>query len=248
MKRDTGWKRVGKWYDELVSKNGHAYHERVIFPALKKWYAFKKTDAVLDLGCGQGILARQLPPGIDYLGIDASQPLIRRGKKYSKHRFMVADVTEPLHLEQRNFSHVFIILALQNMQRGERAILNGADHLRRRGKLILVLNHPCFRIARQSSWGVDQGKNLQYRRLDRYRSPMEIPIRIRPSRKEESEKTFSYHHPLSAYAEWMVRAGLSITRLEEWHCHKSSTGKRATMENRAREEFPLFLALEGTIR
>lgn len=247
MKKDTSWKQVGKWYDEIVSKGGHTYHKEVIFPELKKWYSFKKTDAILDLGCGQGILARELPKGVDYLGIDAAKPLIQKAKEYSKHRFMVGDVTKPLNLEKKDFSHVFIILALQNMEEGEKAILNGTKHLRKGGKLILILNHPCFRIPRQTSWGVDEGKKLQYRRIDRYFSPLEIPIQMHPSQKEKSEKTFSYHHSISTYVEWMIKNGLAVTKLEEWCSHKQSTGKWAKMENRAREEFPLFLAMEGTI-
>ena len=248
MKKDTSWKQVGRWYDEIVSKEGHIYHKEVIFPELKKWYQFNEDDAILDLGCGQGVLARELPKGISYLGIDAAKFLIQKAKGYSKHRFFVGDVTKPLNLERNDFSHVFIILALQNMEEGEKAIINGAKHLRKGGKLILILNHPCYRIPRQSSWGIDEEKKMQYRRINRYYTPMEIPIQMHPSQKEKSEKTFSYHHPISTYIEWMIKGGFTLTKLEEWRSHKSSMGKWAKMENRAREEFPLFLALEGTIR
>ncbi len=248
MRKDTAWSRVGKWYDEIVSRRGHTYHQEVIFPELKKWYKFKRSDAILDLGCGQGILARELPKGVGYVGIDAAKPLIQKAKRYSNHQFSVGDVCKPLKIEKKDFSHAFIILALQNMNEGEKAIANGAKHLRKGGKLILVLNHPCYRIPRQSSWGTDKGKKLQYRRVDRYLSTLEIPIQMHPSQKEKSEKTFSYHHPISTYVQWMVKEGFSVTKLEEWRSHKSSNGKQAKMENRAREEFPLFLAIEGTIR
>jgi ubiquinone/menaquinone biosynthesis C-methylase UbiE len=247
MQKDTSWKEVGKWYDEIVSKGGHTFHQEVIFPELRKWVKFKEGDAILDLGCGQGVLAREFAEKIPYVGIDAAKPLIQKAKSYSKHPFYVGDVTKPLKIDKKDFSHIFIILALQNMEEGEKAIENGAKHLRKGGKIILVLNHPCYRIPRQSCWGIDEGKKLQYRRIDRYLSPLEIPIQMHPSKQESSEKTFSYHHPLSTYVKWMVRAGFSITRMEEWHSHKSSTGKLAKMENRAREEFPLFLAIEGTI-
>jgi len=158
MKKETSWKQVGSWYDALISKSGHTYHKEVIFPELKKWYQFKKTDAILDLGCGQRVLARQLPKGINYIGIDAAQPLIEKAKIRSKHQFLVADATKPLPIKKNDFSHVFIILALQNMKEGENAIFNGAKHLRKGGKLIVILNHPCFRIPRQSSWGIDERK------------------------------------------------------------------------------------------
>ncbi|MCB1110690.1 MAG: class I SAM-dependent methyltransferase [Chlamydiia bacterium] len=247
MKHNTSWKQVGKWYDEIVSKEGHTYHKEVIFPALKRWLSFKEGDAVLDLGCGQGILARQLPKKIDYLGIDLAKPLIEKAQSYTHHSFKVGDATAPLSLSKKDFSHVTFILSLQNMKQGNLAIQNGAHHLRKRGKLILVLNHPCYRIPRQSSWGIDEEKKLQYRRVDRYLSPLEIPIQMHPSQKEKSVTTFSYHHPLSTYVDWMTEAGFAITRIEEWHSPKTSTGKKAKMEDRARKEFPLFLALEGTI-
>lgn len=246
MRKDTSWKQVGKWYDEIVSKGGHTYHQEVIFPKLKEWHRFQKGDAVLDLGCGQGILARQLPKGVSYLGIDLAKPLIEKAKGYSNHSFKVGNVSEPLGIDKKDFSHVYIILALQNMERGDEAIKNGLDHLKVGGKITLVLNHPCFRIPRQSAWGIDEGKKLQYRRVDRYLSPLEIPIQMHPSQKEKSEKTFSYHYPLSTYVDWLRQGGATVTRLEEWHSPKTSTGKFAKMENRARAEFPLFLALEGT--
>ena len=244
--KDTSWKQVGKWYDDVVSKEGHTYHQEVIFPALKKWITFEEGDSVLDLGCGQGVFARQLPKGIAYQGIDLAKPLIQKAKGYSNHKFQVGDATKPLKISKKDFSHVLMILSLQNMEMGKDAVINGAHHLKVGGKCIIVLNHPCYRIPRQSSWGVDEAKKLQYRRVDRYLSPLEIPIQMHPSKKEKSEKTYSYHNPLSTYVSWMVNAGFSVTRMEEWHSTKISSGGKAKMENRARKEFPLFLALEGT--
>lgn len=63
----------------------------------------------------------------------------------------MGDVTKPLKIDKKDFSHAFVILALQNMEEGEKAIQNGAKHLRKGGKLFVVLNHPCYRIPRQSS-------------------------------------------------------------------------------------------------
>jgi len=39
--------------------------------------------------------------------------------------------------------------------------------------------------------------------------------------------------------------GLIVQDLEEWRSEKKSVGKWAKMEDRAREEFPLFLAVLG---
>lgn len=246
-RKDTSWKQVGKWYDQLVSEGGHYYHEEVIFPKLLKWVKFKKGESLLDLGCGQGVLARKLPKEMEYMGLDAAKSLIDQAKKYSKHSFLVRDVTQPLEIEKKDFDYAAIILALQNMEKPEAALKEAAAHLKSGGKLFLVLNHPCYRIPRQSSWGIDEGKKLQYRRIDRYMTPMEIPIQMHPGVKQ-SEQTFSYHHPISAITTWLVECGFVMTRLEEWCSNKSSIGKNAKMENRARKEFPLFLAIESKLR
>jgi ubiquinone/menaquinone biosynthesis C-methylase UbiE len=201
---------------------------------------------VADLACGQGVLARNLPQGVAYVGIDASPSLIKsaeRNKHHSNQRFLTADLTKPLPLKEDDFSHATIILALQNISEPQTVLQNASRLLSKGGKLLIVLSHPCFRIPRQSSWQVDEEKKLQYRRLDRYLSPLKIPIQTHPSQGEDSPGTWSYHHPLSSYSLWLKECGFMIELLEEWCSDKKSVGKTATMENRCREEFPLFLAI-----
>jgi hypothetical protein len=106
-----------------------------------------------------------------------------------------------------------------------------------------VLNHPCFRIPRQSSWGVDLEKKIQYRRIDRYFSSMKIPIQSHPSKGAQSSHTSSFHHSLSRYVQWLKQTGFVIETMDEWCSDKKSTGKHAKMEDTSRAEFPLFLAI-----
>ena len=247
MDKKKSWNSVSKWYDELVSSSGHFYHQNVIFPNLNKWYNFTSSDKVLDLACGQGVLSRHIPNKTFYLGIDISSALINSAKKYNSSQFIKADVTAPLKIDAQNFSHAFIILALQNMKNGYEAIKNCALKLKKTGKLIIVLNHPCFRIPRQSNWQIDEKKHSQQRVLDRYMSSMEIPINMNPGLSKANNKTYSYHHPLSIYMDWLHKEKFAITRLEEWCCPKNSDGKWSKRENRARKEFPLFLAIEAVL-
>jgi ubiquinone/menaquinone biosynthesis C-methylase UbiE len=233
-----------KSYDKTVGATGHYYHQSLILPKALELLNLRKANlSLLDLGCGQGVLARHLPEKVDYLGIDASTSLVRAARKYSKHKFMTADVSKPLDLEKKDFTHATLILALQNIKDPLPVLTNAANHLKQGAKLLIVLNHPCFRIPRQSSWGIDEGKKLQYRRVDRYFSPLEISIQMRPSQNEQSAETQSYHYPLSSYCAWLKEAGFCIELIEEWCSDKKSMGKMATMENRARQEFPLFLTL-----
>ena len=48
------------------------------------------------------------------------------------------------------------------------------------------------------------------------------------------------------YFKQLQKAGFLVSRLEEWVSHKTSeAGPREAAENRARNEFPLFLFLEA---
>lgn len=247
MKKDTSWEKVDKWYNTSVGEKGHYYHQQIIFPKLLKILKQKKIGSILDLGCGQGVFARMLPKNILYTGVDLSPSLIKAAKsmvaKDCEHQFFVGDVTKELSLESKDFDLATMILCLQNMHDQKAAIQNAGKFVKKNGYLAIVLNHPCFRIPRQSSWQIDQAKKIQYRRIDRYMSPLEIPIEAHPGKKDTSTNTWTFHHPLSAYFLWLSQAGFSVTLLEEWCSNKESVGGAAKMENRARDEFPLFLTL-----
>lgn len=245
---DTSWEKGASWYDSLTTKTGHYYHSTVIFPKLKQLMEIGKTKDpfVLDIGCGQGALARALLRQVPYLGLDNSETLLSLAKKHQenpRHAFMLQDATQGYTLNQK-FSHAIFLLSLQNMKDQEIALNRAASHLRPSGKLILVLNHPCFRIPRQSSWGIDLQQKIQYRRLNKYSSSMEVPIEIHPGKKDAKENIlWTFHVSLARYFEYLNKSGLAMTELQEWYCPKMSRGKNAKMENNARKEFPLFLTI-----
>lgn len=242
----TSWNEVGKWYNEAVGQKGHYYHEHVIFPKLLPLLHLQPGYKLLDLGCGQGVLARQLPEGGEYWGIDAANSLISAAQKQGgRHQhFLLGDATKALSLKQKDFTHATCILALQNMEHGENAVKNAAHHLRVGGTFTIVLNHPAFRIPRQTSWETDPKNQMQYRRVNAYRQPQRIPITAHPG-KTQSPVTWSFHHPLQDYTTWLRQAGFAVTHLEEWISDKESEGKAAKAENRSRLEIPLFLCIHA---
>lgn len=246
----TSWEPVEKWYHDAVGEHGHYYHQHVVIPGVLRLLALDQAPhaSLLDLACGQGILGRQIPKQIAYTGIDISPSLVKaaqQGDRNPLHEYLVGDALKPLPTKKRDFSHAAIVLAIQNFEEPARALHNVAQHLIENGRLVIAMNHPCFRILRQSSWKVDDAQKVQYRRIDRYSSPMKFPIQAHPSKGKESSSTWSFHFPLAAYSRWLNQAGFVIDLIEEWHSNKVSTGKMAKMENRSREEIPLFLAIRA---
>jgi SAM-dependent methyltransferase len=244
----TAWQEVGKWYDETVGKQGHYYHQSLILPNVLKLLNFRPGEpaSLLDLACGQGVLSRHLPLDVSYVGVDAAAPLISAAKSYKKnplHHFVQADITKKMILPIPEYTHAALILALQNIEHPETVFKNTSHYLNSGAPFVIVINHPCFRIPRQSSWKVDAENKIQYRRIDRYMTAMKIPIQMHPGKGKESQQTWSFHHPLSAFSLWLKEAGFTIDLIEEWCSDKVSEGRAAKMENRSREEIPLFMAI-----
>lgn len=241
----TAWQGFGGWYHDLVGSKGHYYHQKIVLPGALRLMGLRPGSSLLDLACGQGILSRHLPKKVEYWGVDASTSLLEAARTGAnpKANFVSADITRALPIGKRDFSHASIILALQNVERPADAIAIASSHLCSGGRLLIVLNHPCFRIPRQSGWGIDDPSDTQYRRLDAYRSPNRVPMRVHPGQGERSPVMWSFHHPLEFYFAALSRAGFSVLELEEWISDKTSIGSASQRENRARKEFPLFLAI-----
>ena len=249
-KKDTSWQQVAPWYNKLVGVEGHYYHQHVVIPGLLRLLELQADSSLVDIGCGQGILSRAIPEVTRYLGLDKAGALIAAARSETQnpnYTFQVADVTKQVAAPSERFSHAVIVLALQNMEAPAGALRTAAEHLNPGGKLVIVLNHPHFRIPRQSGWGVDEKTKQQYRWVNRYASPLKVPIIMNPGQKKQ-QTTWSFHFSLQEYVAMLAKAGFVITNLEEWSSDKESKGSAAKMENRARREFPLFMTLVAQLK
>lgn len=243
---DTSWEKSSNWYKKIVGDQGHYFHQTIIFPKIKQLINFDNTKSILDLACGQGIFERQISPSCEYVGIDISKSLIEEAKNKSQnknHLYLVADVSKKIPINENYFDLVTIFLALQNIKNINGVVNNAYKHLKNGGRFLIVLNHPTFRIPRQSSWGVDLQNKVQYRRVDRYMSNLEIPISTNPGKFQKSEITWSFHSPISKFSQILFENNFLIEKIEEWVSNKKSTGPMAKMEDRSRSEIPMFMAI-----
>ncbi|MDP3064532.1 MAG: class I SAM-dependent methyltransferase [Chloroflexota bacterium] len=243
----AGWDQAAGWYDSLLGERGSFYHQNVAIPGALALLDAQPRHQVLDLGCGQGVFSRALAErGAAVTGVDASEPLVRIARQRSRDiRYHVGDARKLDFLPSGSFDAVACLLALQNMEPIEPVLAECARVLRPGGRLVIVVNHPCFRVPRQSGWGWDEERKLQYRRVDRYLTDLKVPIQTHPG-DAPRQVTWTYHHPLSGYVRALAAAGLYVDALEEWASPKTSQpGERAQAENAARQEIPLFLALRA---
>lgn len=241
---NTSWQKVSGWYSKIVNKEGH-YHQNLIIPKSLALLSFDKSSSLLDIGCGEGVLARRIPKDVYYQGIDLASSLVVIAKNQDKnplHHYIVSDATKPLPIEKTDFTHAALILSLQNISAPNLVFQNASKRLIKNGQLLIVLNHPYFRIPRLTGWGIDEKNKTQYRRISKYLTPIKIPINMHPGERN-SEMTWSFHFPLEKYSGFLKDSGFVIEKIEEWTSDKESVGKAAKMENRARKEIPLFMAI-----
>lgn len=252
----TTWEPVASWYDELLSGDD-TYQSKVILPNLLRLVApYEKKNGnskkIIDIACGQGFFSHAFAhEGADVLGLDISPELVLLAKKNAAGtaRFEVAPAEKLTPASSNSFDVATIVLALQNIKGINEALKEAARVLKTGGKLVLVLNHPCFRIPKGSAWGFDESARVQYRRVDKYGRPYTVAIDMTPgTRASATEKpkiqTVSFHRPLQEYFKALAAAGFAMIGLEEWISHKKSEmGPRAAAEDAARKEFPMFLTL-----
>lgn len=281
----TSWGKVAGWYSDLLEKEEGTYQKELILPNLVRLIDIKKGEMVLDLACGQGFFSRELfKLGAKVIGVDISKELIglaekidkepsfakaMAGKDSNKIEYKVSPADELGFIEEKSIDKIVIVLAIQNIENVSGVFKECQRVLKPSGKLFLVLNHPAFRIPKQSSWQWDPstgastelgrmssgqaGQAVQYRRIDQYLSESKVEIQMHPSAgsgqvpgRKPSEKTISFHRPLQYYFKLLGKNGFAVDKLEEWNSNKKSQpGPRAKAEDRIRKEIPIFMFLEA---
>jgi len=247
--RDTSWGGISSWYDETVEKE-NSYQKELILPNLLRLLDIKKGEKIIDIACGQGFFAREYSKhGASVAGTDISPELISIANERSQGSGAVFNVSSANKQQFPNsaFDKASCILALQDIEDLNGTIFEVGRLLKPGGLFVAVINHPAFRVPKRSSWVVDEKNKIQFRRVDEYISETKVKFEVHPgstSSPQADQITTYFHRPLQSYFKALEKAGLAVVRLEEWVSNKESQpGPRSDMENKARREFPLFMAL-----
>jgi ubiquinone/menaquinone biosynthesis C-methylase UbiE len=246
----TSWDPVADWYDGWMRKDGGEHHRHLAVPAVLELLEPQPGEEVLDVGAGQGVLAKSIADArARYTGVDISEKLLRRARKRHGRcgRFIRGDarcLAKVPDLQAGGFDAVVFLLSIQNMDPLQSVLESAAWALKTGGRQVMLLTHPCFRVPRQSGWGWDEGRKLQYRRVDRYLTPLSVPKKPYPG--QEKGVTLDFHRPLQDYVNGLAGCGLVVDCIQEIPTHKvCASGPRARAKNAANREVPLFLGLRA---
>lgn len=240
----AGWDAVANWYHGWVGEKGSDHHQKLAIPAIIDLLQLEPNETLLDMGCGSGVFAPYAQQhGTGYTGIDISERLIKIARGQHQGTFIVGDARRLPHnhsIQAQSFDACAFLLSIQDMNPLEDVMNSAAYALRPGGRIAILMTHPCFRIPRLSGWGYDEGRKLQFRRIDRYLTPQRVPMKTYEGK--QSGNTVSFHRPLSAYVNALGESGFAIDALREITTYKQPKDKAT---RRAEQEIPLFLALRA---
>ncbi|MDQ6616984.1 MAG: methyltransferase domain-containing protein [Actinomycetota bacterium] len=210
--RWDGWDSefVTSWWVEGFTEGADAEYSEQILPMAAEHLAGAKS--VLDVGCGEGQLARLAAavPGMGrVVGVDPTSTQLRvaaaRGAKVAYGRA----AADALPFPPSVFDTVVACLVFEHIDQVDAAIGEVGRVLAPGGRFLFFLNHPLLQTP-GSGWIDDRILDEQYWRIGPY---------LTEDTTLEQVDTGVWipfvHRPLSRYVNALVRAGLLITRMDE---------------------------------
>jgi SAM-dependent methyltransferase len=184
---------------------------------------------VLDVGCGEGRLTRELRAGgWNIVGIDASPAMIELARQADPDGdYRVADAAA-LPFEAGTCDLVIVFMSLQDIDEPERAIAEAGRVLRPAGRLCMAVTHPFSTAGRFESTAADSPFVVTGSYLDSWRREDEV------ARDGLAIRFVFEHRPLGRYTRALEEAGFVIERLSE------VTGATDVLGDRW-DRIPLFL-------
>jgi ubiquinone/menaquinone biosynthesis C-methylase UbiE len=220
-----GWEELADWYDAKQGDDGDLWHRTLIDPSFLDVVGDVRNQRILDLGCGNGYIARKLVrEGAAVTGVDASAPIIAHARRREAEaplgvEYHVADAAQLDDWEDESFDAVIANMSLMDIANAEGAIQEVGRLLRKGGRFVASLSHPCFDLGDRSVWDVERAvepttiRTTIWRKVSQYREPFHG--RVPWGGPDYPYQTVYYHRPLSWYFRALHGAGLVVRRLEE---------------------------------
>lgn len=127
MIKEDYYDAISEGYEEL-----HLEEQLKKIELIKKFFSPKKSDKLLDVGCGTGITTEPWP--CKRYGLDPAKKLVERAREKENITYIIS-VAEDIPYPNKFFDHVISITAIQNFY----DISKGLDEIKRVGKKSFIL-------------------------------------------------------------------------------------------------------------
>ncbi len=208
MQRVSLWERHSAWWQQAFTEGADPEYEQQVLPLVED--NLRGAQRVLDVGCGEGQVARRLARhGAAVVGVDLSLSQVRVAHERGGSGLFVQARAEQLPCMTGAFDAVLVCLALEHVDPFEPAINEIARVLVPGGRFLLLLTHPLLQ-APGSGWVDNEGSGEKYWRVGSYLRDDVAIDEVAPGVRFEFA-----HRPLSRYVHVMGEAGLLIEDMVE---------------------------------
>lgn len=204
------WEENAGWWQSGFTGGADPEYEEQILPLLAT--ELQGTTRVLDVGCGEGQVAR-LAAGLNgvelVVGVDPTSAQVTEAKRRGGGVLVGRSDAAALPFSDFSFDAVVACLVFEHIEAVDEAIQEVGRVLRPGGRFLFLLNHPLLQTP-GSGWIDDTILDEQYWRIGPYLSEDHTI--------EEVEKGVwipFIHRPLSRYVNALASAGLYVTFMAE---------------------------------
>jgi SAM-dependent methyltransferase len=224
------WEDAAEAWTDFVRTGKDYYRDELNNPAMFDVLGDINGKRILDLACGEGYTTRVMAQkGAAVSGVDFSKKMIeyavdRERKDALGITYHVTDADDLHFFEDDTFDIVTCFMALQDIENYCGAVNEVSRVLKRRGKFVFVIPHPCFERRTVhgtiiGGWeykeGTEKSGSPLYYKVDKYFDTGSYIISWDMERLTHHFETTTFHRTLTDYADALWKAGLLISRLIE---------------------------------
>jgi len=207
---------AGFWV-EIIRNHRDKYREELTNPAVLKAIGAASGLTVLDAGCGEGYLSRTLAEeGATVTGIDSSAELIKAARAHELAGMLPASfdvgTVDSLPYDAESFDLVLCNHLVNDLQDPDQALKEFARVLRDRGRVVILMLHPCF--YNNHAERAEPENNLA---TSSYFQTRHITQTFEVDGLQSPRANTSWLRPLEFYIETLRESGFVITSLTEPH-------------------------------
>ena len=207
MTPDPWEQHAGWWQDGFTDGADPEYVEQIV-PLCLELLDGRRT--VVDIGCGEGQLARMLAGrGADVVGLDPTDAQLRLARTRAGGPSYARAAAEGLPLRDATCDAALACLVFEHISDHVPPIHEVARVLAPGGRFVWFLNHPLLQCP-GSGWIIDHILDEEYWRVGPYLVTDVVMEELAPG----VELPF-VHRPLSHYVNALAAAGLTITQMLE---------------------------------
>lgn len=202
----TLWNKKAAHWDEYFGE-GNAFHRTLVEPSVLTLLEIQPGERVLDIGAGNGALARKLAGlGAEVVAFDFSEVFIERARaRTSEHAdridYHVLDATDRaalLGLGDHRFDAAVSTMALMDIPDIEPLAATLPSLLKPQGRFVFTVMHPCFNSRGThmfaESWLSDEGETtVSGMKIVRY---LNVGVGLGGGIPGEPNPHLYYHRPL----------------------------------------------------